>query len=152
MFTKIGKLWEEVTKLDKETSRQISFRCGRVKVATKYMDSINTVIQVCCKDRIFPVRVCEEQVMVSKVVNVACMCTMHTVIPTIITVVRRASRPYWGLFSHHLNPSPQPCMGYLWRNQARPNSKIARFLDLRKLLLQQKEAGEEGMLGINRRD
>ncbi|KAL7241695.1 hypothetical protein ACSBR1_014313 [Camellia fascicularis] len=43
-FSKIGRLWGEVIRLDEETTNQLSFKCGRVKIATNFMGYINTVV------------------------------------------------------------------------------------------------------------
>ncbi|XP_028092108.1 polyadenylate-binding protein 4-like [Camellia sinensis] len=57
--SKIEGYGEEVTEIDEETSNQISFKYGRIKVATNFMDPINTIVYVKYKDRSFPVRICE---------------------------------------------------------------------------------------------
>ncbi|CAL5438961.1 unnamed protein product [Camellia sinensis] len=76
-FMKIGRIWGEVLKVDDETVQLSSFSCGRVKIATKFMESINSSILVLSGDRRYPVRVCEEQVMVTKVVQEDCKCAIH---------------------------------------------------------------------------
>lgn len=43
-----------------------SLHCGKVKIAMTSMDSINHIINLECKGTLYPVRVCEEQIIVSK--------------------------------------------------------------------------------------
>ena len=62
--------------LDEETSNSLSFKCRQVKIATKTMKFINTVAQVKCRDNFYPVRICEEQVMLTKVTE-SCNHVVH---------------------------------------------------------------------------
>ncbi|CAL5340797.1 unnamed protein product [Camellia sinensis] len=55
-FKKIGGLWGEVIRLDEETINQLSFKCGRIKIVTSCMGYINSVVQVRCSGRNYPVR------------------------------------------------------------------------------------------------
>lgn len=76
-FMKLGRLWGVVLQIDDETSNQTSFRCGRIRIVTNFMGLINTVVLVKCRDRSYPVRICEEKIVITRVVNEVCMCTMH---------------------------------------------------------------------------
>ncbi|KAL7213615.1 hypothetical protein ACSBR2_016195 [Camellia fascicularis] len=62
-FRNIGKLWGQVIGIDNDTLQMSSLQCGKVRVATKVMKSINTVILLECKDKSYPIRICEEQVI-----------------------------------------------------------------------------------------
>ncbi|GMP50137.1 hypothetical protein CsSME_00016876 [Camellia sinensis var. sinensis] len=73
-FTSIGKVWGVVIGLDDDTTRLLSFQCGKVRIATSCMEAINQTIQLECKGVIYPVRVCEEQIIVSHVVQEQCTC------------------------------------------------------------------------------
>lgn len=73
-FSNIGKLRAEIIGIDDNTFRMQSLHCGKVRIATKCMESINTTINLCYKGMIYPVKVCEEQVVISKVVCKQCKC------------------------------------------------------------------------------
>ncbi|KAL7235272.1 hypothetical protein ACSBR1_018715 [Camellia fascicularis] len=62
-FTKIGRLWGEVIQLDGDICKPSSFCCGKIKIVTSAMDLINTCINLECKGRVYPIRVCEEQII-----------------------------------------------------------------------------------------
>ncbi|CAL5380719.1 unnamed protein product [Camellia sinensis] len=68
-FMKIGRVWGEIIRIDEDTLNQVSFSYGRIKVATSVMSSINTVVHIQCNDMMYPIRVCEEHVMVTKVMG-----------------------------------------------------------------------------------
>ncbi|KAL7231468.1 hypothetical protein ACSBR2_009673 [Camellia fascicularis] len=58
-FTRIGSVWGEVMQVDEDTSRMRSFQCGKVKIITKSLESVNWLIQLNCNGRLYPVSVCE---------------------------------------------------------------------------------------------
>ncbi|KAL7204983.1 hypothetical protein ACSBR2_017996 [Camellia fascicularis] len=65
-FRSIGETWGAVLAIDEDTLRLNSLHCGKVKIATSSMKPINHIINLECKGTIYPVRVCEEQIIVSK--------------------------------------------------------------------------------------
>ncbi|XP_028070288.1 uncharacterized protein LOC114272780 [Camellia sinensis] len=73
-FCSIGKEWGEVLKLDEDTANLKAFHCGKVKVATRHMGAINHTLNLECKGILYPVRICEEQIIVSQVVKEYCIC------------------------------------------------------------------------------
>lgn len=73
-FNSIGRSWEEVVGIDDDIARMNSFHSGKVRIATKCMESINTTITLSCKGITYPVKVCEEQAVISKVVYQQCKC------------------------------------------------------------------------------
>ncbi|CAL5378234.1 unnamed protein product [Camellia sinensis] len=73
-FSNIGRSWGEVIGIDEDTSRMRSFQSGKVRIATKCMESINTTITLRCKGVDYPVKVCEDQVVISEVVYKQCKC------------------------------------------------------------------------------
>ncbi|GMP56130.1 hypothetical protein CsSME_00020718 [Camellia sinensis var. sinensis] len=73
-FSSIGKIWGAVDAIDDDTLRLNSFHCGKVRIATTSMDTINHTINLECKGTIYPVRVCEEQIIVSKTLQDQCVC------------------------------------------------------------------------------
>ncbi|KAL7184005.1 hypothetical protein ACSBR2_026222 [Camellia fascicularis] len=60
-FRKIDRLWGEVIHLDRDLCNPTSFCCGKVKIVTNVMELINTSLNLKCRGRIYPIRVCEEQ-------------------------------------------------------------------------------------------
>ncbi|KAL7193971.1 hypothetical protein ACSBR2_025582 [Camellia fascicularis] len=73
-FNSIRRLWGEVISLDDDTARLNSFHNGKVRIATKCMESINRTINLRCKGTSYPVRVYEEQVVISEVIYKQCKC------------------------------------------------------------------------------
>lgn len=73
-FSSIGRSWGEVIGIDEDTSKMRSFQSGKVRIATKCMESINTTIILRCKGVDYPVKVCEDQVVISEVVYKQCKC------------------------------------------------------------------------------
>ncbi|GMP57002.1 hypothetical protein CsSME_00021263 [Camellia sinensis var. sinensis] len=73
-FSSIERAWGEVIGIDEDTSRMTSFHISKVRIATKCMESINTTINLQCKGIDFPVKVCEEQVVISEVIYKQCKC------------------------------------------------------------------------------
>ncbi|GMP94285.1 hypothetical protein CsSME_00043794 [Camellia sinensis var. sinensis] len=63
-FINIGKMWGMVTALDEDTRNLNHFQCGKVQIATNFMDPINQSLSLECKGVIYPVRVCEEQIII----------------------------------------------------------------------------------------
>ncbi|KAL7166889.1 hypothetical protein ACSBR2_037537 [Camellia fascicularis] len=53
-------------------SKRASFRCGRIMIATRVMEPINTNVNLDCKGRVYLIRVCEEQIV--KEVKATCTC------------------------------------------------------------------------------
>ncbi|KAL7243434.1 hypothetical protein ACSBR1_015764 [Camellia fascicularis] len=62
-FRIIGKLWGQVIGIDNDTLQMTSLQCGKVRIARKVMESINRVIMLACKDKFYPIRIYEEQVI-----------------------------------------------------------------------------------------
>lgn len=73
-FCNIGREWGVVLEMDEDTSNLSSFHYGKVKIETRCMDIINHTINLECKGVIYPVRICEEQIIISKVVQESCIC------------------------------------------------------------------------------
>ncbi|KAL7220024.1 hypothetical protein ACSBR2_012981 [Camellia fascicularis] len=69
----IGKIWGALTDIDDDTLWLNSLYCGKIKIATTSMDSINHTINLECKGKIYPMRVCEEQIIVSKPLQDQCV-------------------------------------------------------------------------------
>ncbi|KAL7222744.1 hypothetical protein ACSBR1_024446 [Camellia fascicularis] len=76
-FLKIGRVWGEMINMDEETTKSLWFRYGRIKIAMKMMSSINAVIHIKCGDTFYPIRVCEEQVVVTKLIGKAYNCDVY---------------------------------------------------------------------------
>ncbi|GMP40634.1 hypothetical protein CsSME_00011001 [Camellia sinensis var. sinensis] len=76
-FFSIGRLWGEVTSLADETSNMDNLICGKVRIVTKCMDSINETINLDCKGVLYPIKVCEDQMVTAKMVNKHCICHHH---------------------------------------------------------------------------
>ncbi|KAL7258469.1 hypothetical protein ACSBR1_004573 [Camellia fascicularis] len=62
-FRNIGKLWGQVIGIGNDALQMTSLQCGKVRLATKVMESINTLSLLECKDKSYPIRICEEQVI-----------------------------------------------------------------------------------------
>ncbi|XP_028056423.1 uncharacterized protein LOC114260478 [Camellia sinensis] len=73
-FYSIGRLWGEVTGLADDTSNMENLICGKVRIVTKCMESINKTINLDCKGVLYPIKVCEDQIVTAKVVNKHCIC------------------------------------------------------------------------------
>ena len=73
-FSSIGKIWGTVDAIDDDTIRLNSLHCGKVRIATTSMDSINHTINLECKGTLYPVQVCEEQIIASKTLQDQCVC------------------------------------------------------------------------------
>ncbi|GMQ03247.1 hypothetical protein CsSME_00049123 [Camellia sinensis var. sinensis] len=71
-FSSIGETWGAVLAIDEDTLRLNSLHCSKVKIATSSMESINHIINLECKGTIYPMRVCEEQIIVSKLTSDQC--------------------------------------------------------------------------------
>ena len=54
-----------------------SFGSGNIHIVTKHMHPINQVVNLNCKGSLYLVRVCEEQVVVSKLIKEVCKCLLH---------------------------------------------------------------------------
>ncbi|GMP84736.1 hypothetical protein CsSME_00038149 [Camellia sinensis var. sinensis] len=63
-FKNIGMLWGDVIAIDRSTLEMSHLCCGKVKITTKVIESINQVITLDCKGTLHQIRVCEEQVVV----------------------------------------------------------------------------------------
>ncbi|CAL5419885.1 unnamed protein product [Camellia sinensis] len=77
---KIGGIWGQVLCLEGDMSQPISFVCAKLKVSTKWMEPINSVVQLECRGMVFPVRVCEEQVVTVRALKFTCTCHKHQVV------------------------------------------------------------------------
>ena len=77
ILNKIGRIWGEVANFDDDVCHLTSFKSAKVKVTTKSMELINNVINLECNWKIYPVRVCEEQIVVTEVVKKVCKCKIH---------------------------------------------------------------------------
>ncbi|KAH7854783.1 hypothetical protein Vadar_017757 [Vaccinium darrowii] len=62
-FSKIGKLWGEIIKLDDDIIKERNFSVGKILVSTSLIKNINQTIEMHCKGESFPVRIIEEQVI-----------------------------------------------------------------------------------------
>ncbi|KAL7263541.1 hypothetical protein ACSBR1_001658 [Camellia fascicularis] len=65
-FINIGKVWGVVTALDEDTRNLNHFQYGKVKIVTSFMEPINQILNLECKGTLYPVRVCEEQIIATK--------------------------------------------------------------------------------------
>ncbi|XP_028122359.1 uncharacterized protein LOC114319533 [Camellia sinensis] len=77
---KICGIWGQVLCFEGDMSQPLSFVCAKLKVSTKWMDPINSVVQLECRGMVFPVRVCEEQVVTVRALKFTCRCHKHQVI------------------------------------------------------------------------
>ncbi|GMP52740.1 hypothetical protein CsSME_00018444 [Camellia sinensis var. sinensis] len=73
-FNSIGRQWGQVIELDDNTLQLKNLQCGKVRIATSCMESINASIILDCKGVFYPVKICEEQIVISKVVMQHCSC------------------------------------------------------------------------------
>ena len=73
-FCNIGREWGEVLEMDEDTINLSTFHYGKVKIETRCMDTINHTINLECNGVFYPVRICEEQTIVSKIVKEQCIC------------------------------------------------------------------------------
>ncbi|KAL7214948.1 hypothetical protein ACSBR1_027180 [Camellia fascicularis] len=74
-FRKIGKAWGELVNFDEDVCEPSSFSCGRIKIVTNVMELINSSLNLECKGRIYPTRVCEEQTV--NEVKSRCRCSTY---------------------------------------------------------------------------
>ncbi|GMP23016.1 hypothetical protein CsSME_00000781 [Camellia sinensis var. sinensis] len=65
-FINIGKMWGIVTAVDEDTRNLNHFQYGKVQIATNFMAPINQTLSLECKGVLYPVRVCEEQIIIKK--------------------------------------------------------------------------------------
>ncbi|KAH7846606.1 hypothetical protein Vadar_015981 [Vaccinium darrowii] len=63
-FRKIAQLWGEVVMVDDATVKGLSYAAGKIMIATETWETINEIIQLEVKGKLFQVRVVEEQVVV----------------------------------------------------------------------------------------
>lgn len=71
-FRRIGRVWGKVVNFDGDIGEPTSFSCGRIRITTSVMELINSSINLDCKGRIYPIRLCEEQIV--KEVKANCKC------------------------------------------------------------------------------
>ncbi|KAL7202110.1 hypothetical protein ACSBR1_033728 [Camellia fascicularis] len=62
----------QVLCLEEDMSQPITFVRAKIKVSTTCMDPINSVVNLECRGMVFPVRVCEEQVVIVRTPKVIC--------------------------------------------------------------------------------
>ncbi|GMP91370.1 hypothetical protein CsSME_00042101 [Camellia sinensis var. sinensis] len=74
-LVKIGSIWGEV--IDGAECLPQSFVCGKLKVLSKCMDPVNSVINLVTKHFSHPVRVLEVQGLEAKTINQCCSCLNH---------------------------------------------------------------------------
>ncbi|CAL5403827.1 unnamed protein product [Camellia sinensis] len=73
-FSSIGRVWGEIIEVDNETLSMNSLQCGRIRIATTYMESINTTVNLNCQGTLYPMKVCEEQIITKVVIRKVCKC------------------------------------------------------------------------------
>ncbi|CAL5395234.1 unnamed protein product [Camellia sinensis] len=73
-FNSIGRQWGQVMEVDDDTLRLKNLQCGKVRIATSCMESINASIFLDCRGVLYPVKICEEQIIISQVVVQQCSC------------------------------------------------------------------------------
>ncbi|CAL5372613.1 unnamed protein product [Camellia sinensis] len=71
-FSRIGKFWGKVVELDDDTLHLNNLQCGEIRIATSCMESINCTVDLDCKGILYPVKICKEQIVISKVVMTKC--------------------------------------------------------------------------------
>ncbi|GMP68414.1 hypothetical protein CsSME_00028041 [Camellia sinensis var. sinensis] len=71
-FSSIGTTWGEVIELDGDTLNMKNLQCGRVRIVTTDMESINRTVQLDCQGILYPVKVCEEQIVTRVVLTKIC--------------------------------------------------------------------------------
>ncbi|CAL5327246.1 unnamed protein product [Camellia sinensis] len=71
-FSCIGKFWGKVVELDDDTLHLNNLQCGEIRIATSCMESINCTVDLNCKGILYPVKICEKQIVISKVVMTKC--------------------------------------------------------------------------------
>ncbi|KAI8006971.1 hypothetical protein LOK49_LG07G01623 [Camellia lanceoleosa] len=76
-FNNIGRQWGKVIGLDDDTLKLKNLQCGKVRIATSCMESINASIILDCKGILYPVKIYEEQIVISKVVMQQCSYRSH---------------------------------------------------------------------------
>ncbi|KAF5950240.1 hypothetical protein HYC85_012233 [Camellia sinensis] len=65
-FINIGKMWGIVTAVDEDTLNLNHFQYGKMQIATNFMALINQTLSLECKGVLYPVRVCKEQIIIIK--------------------------------------------------------------------------------------
>ncbi|KAL7181994.1 hypothetical protein ACSBR1_040831 [Camellia fascicularis] len=63
-----------VLEMDAGTMNMESLSCGKVKIETRCMDSINLFLNLDCQGVLYPVRISEEQIIVPTIVKEQCIC------------------------------------------------------------------------------
>ncbi|GMP26607.1 hypothetical protein CsSME_00002983 [Camellia sinensis var. sinensis] len=71
---RIGGLWGHFLYCERDMNQPKSFACAKIKISTKCMEPINKVVNLVCQGVSYPVRVCEEQVVIKKLMNAVCKC------------------------------------------------------------------------------
>ncbi|GMP74524.1 hypothetical protein CsSME_00031927 [Camellia sinensis var. sinensis] len=74
-LVKIGSIWGEV--IDGAEGVPQSFACGKLRILTKCMEPVNSVINLVTKHSSHPVRVLEVQGLEAKTINQCCSCLNH---------------------------------------------------------------------------
>lgn len=73
-FSSIGRIWGEVIEFDDDTLNMKNLQCGRIRIVTTYMESINKSVNLDCQGILYPVKVCEEQIVTRVVITKICKC------------------------------------------------------------------------------
>ncbi|KAI8010589.1 hypothetical protein LOK49_LG06G01681, partial [Camellia lanceoleosa] len=73
-FNSIGRQWGQVIEVDDDTLKLKNLQCGKVRIATSCMESINESMILDCRGVLYPVKICEEQIVIAKVVVQQCSC------------------------------------------------------------------------------
>ncbi|PSS34892.1 Extensin like [Actinidia chinensis var. chinensis] len=73
-FIDVGNHWGDVISLDDGTAKCLSFAVGKIKVSTAIMEPINEAINLEVNGVLYPVRVCEEQVVTHLASHTKCNC------------------------------------------------------------------------------
>ncbi|KAL7176991.1 hypothetical protein ACSBR2_030345 [Camellia fascicularis] len=77
---RIGGLWGNFLCFDGDSDYPKSFACAKLKISTKCMEPINKVVKLDCKGLLYPLRVCEEQVVMEKTMSMVCKCQKDKVL------------------------------------------------------------------------
>ncbi|GFZ09150.1 hypothetical protein Acr_20g0009580 [Actinidia rufa] len=73
-FIDVGNHWGDVISLDDGTTKCLSFAVGKIQVSTAIMEPINEAINLEVNGVLYPVRVCEEQIVTNLVSHTKCNC------------------------------------------------------------------------------
>ncbi|CAL5358449.1 unnamed protein product [Camellia sinensis] len=73
-FSNIGTIWGEVIEFDDDTLSMNNLQRGRIRIATTHMESINKTVHLDCQGTLYPVKVCEEQIVTKVVLTKICKC------------------------------------------------------------------------------